>query len=72
MSRRSGIVANALGLICIVVALVIGGDGEVRGAYFNATVKEPFSPFDSQHQGAWLIAALVLVLAGTGLMLRRD
>ena len=72
MGRRLGIAANALGLSCIGVALLIGGDSGVRGAYFNATVKEPFSPFDSQHQGAWLIGALVLILVGTGLLLRRD
>jgi hypothetical protein len=72
MSRRLGIAANALGLICIGIALLMGGDGDVKGAYFNATVKEPFSPFDSQHQSVWLIGALVLIVVGTGLLLRRD
>lgn len=72
MGRRGGAVLNALGMMCVTVALLIGGASHKRGTYFSATVKEPFSPFDPQHQGAWLIAALILVLAGTALLSRRD
>lgn len=71
MNRRIGIAANGLGLTSIVMALLTRGNG-TRGVYFNETVEEPFWLFDPDHVPAWLIAAIVLVLVGTGLLLRRD
>lgn len=74
MTKRFGVAANALGVACIVIALVKRDDVTIEGAYFNRSVGAP------AYEGVfisgpsivpWLVAAALLVVAGTALLLRQ-
>lgn len=73
VAQRIGITANALGVVCIVIALVKRGDATVEGAYFDRSEGDPASAFAVSQPNIvpWLIAALVLVAVGTALLLLR-
>ena len=73
MTRRLGIAANASAIVCIVIALVKRDDVKVEGAYFNRSVGDSESVFAVTQPNIvpWLIAAAVLVLVGTALLVVR-
>lgn len=68
-----GIAANALAVVCIVIALVRRGDATVEGAYFNRSEGDSASAFALSQPNivSWLIAAAVLVVVGTVAFLRQ-
>lgn len=69
MTRRLGIAANTVGLACIVIALV-KHETEPPGV-FGALDRPDGFVLVEPNIVPWLIAATVLIVVGTGLLLRR-
>lgn len=72
MVLRAGIAAQLLAVACIAAAIHQRNHYEIEGAYFNRAEGDPTGAFAVSEPGilGWLIAAMVLIVAGTVLLVR--